>query len=117
MFAKYVLKVHFSPLKQITFGIFFEKKEKWYSKTFFKILFKFFNFDLFMISFCLSFVVKGASFIRVYFFLIGKYLWKTERIASLNLFILFLSNQKVFVSAWKLSLSIFHWDGKVTFDP
>ena len=59
----------------------------------------FLNLDCFIISLCKFFVIKGASFARIYFFLIGAYLSKTERIVSLKLFISFLSNIRVFMSA------------------
>ena len=43
------------------------------------------NLDLFIISLCKFFVIKGASFTRICFFLIGACLLKTGRISSLKL--------------------------------
>ena len=59
----------------------------------------FLNLDRFIISLCKFFVIKGASFSRIYFFLIGAYLLKAERIVSLKLFIFFVANAQVFMSA------------------
>ena len=67
----------------------------------------FLNLDRFIISLCKFFIIKGASIDRIYFFLIEAYLLKTERVVSLKLFISFLSNPQVFMSAWNLSLSKF----------
>ena len=61
------------------------------------------NLDCFIISLYNFLVIKSVSFSQIYFFLIKAYVLKTERIASLKLFISNLSNLQVLMSTWNIS--------------